>query len=199
MAAMADACFDRAIALIDEANGEDLRRVTVDGVARPLEVVHAEMVSVWVRQLFVDPSDALLLAARAHHIRRWTRPRSDYPAGRRGYLHWRTALYAFQAAQARAVLEEAGCDEGTVRRVEALVAKALPLTDPEAAALEDALCLVFLQTQLDDLAARTEREKLIGILRKTARKMSDAGRAAAVALPLDERQRALLDAALVAD
>ena len=45
-------------------------------------------------------------------------------------------------------------------------------TDPAVQTHEDALCLVFLQTQLDQLAAKEGHDKMIEILRKTARKMS---------------------------
>ena len=33
--------------------------------------------------------ETLLLAARAHHLRRWELPRDSYPVGRAGYLRWR--------------------------------------------------------------------------------------------------------------
>ncbi len=188
--------FQRAIALIDEANGADPNVLVVAGAGRPKELAHAELVSAWVRRLVDDPSEPLLLAARAHHIRRWQRPRADFPRDRRGYLRWRTGLYIFQAAQVRAILESVGYEEDTVVRAEALVAKALPLTDPDAAALEDAICLVFLETQLAEFAGRTEREKMLEILRKTWRKISPNGRTAALTLPLDAAERALVEAAL---
>ena len=39
-----------------------------------------------------DPAatEAQVLAARAHHLRRWVVPRTSYPEGRAGYLRWRT-------------------------------------------------------------------------------------------------------------
>jgi limonene-1,2-epoxide hydrolase len=61
--------------------------------------------------------------------------------------------------------------------------------------LEDALCLVFLETQLVEIAARLEPEKLPGVITKTAHKMSPAGRAAIADVPLGPGARRLLDEA----
>ena len=44
--------------------------------------------------------------------------------------------------------------------------------DSEGQALEDGLCLVFLETQYRDLAAKTPKEKMDDIVQKTLRKMS---------------------------
>ena len=76
--------FAAAIAAIDQANADDPNRLVVDGVARPKEQAHAEMMTAWVRRLDPDADEAQLLAARAHHLRRWTLPRTDYPDGRAG-------------------------------------------------------------------------------------------------------------------
>src|SRR5947209_1491033 len=84
--------FDRVIAAIDAANADDPDTIVVDGVTRPKEQAHAELMTAWVRRLAPDATEEQLLAARAHHLRRWTVPRSSYPDGRAGYLRWRRAL-----------------------------------------------------------------------------------------------------------
>jgi len=68
--------------------------------------------------------------------------------------------------------------------------------DPESRVLEDALCLVFLERQLADLADRNSEDKVINALQKAWRKMSPAGRAAAGKLSCGPRERALLEKAL---
>ena len=69
--------------------------------------------------------------------------------------------------------------------------------DPEVQALEDALCLVFLETQLAATADKLDdREKTIDVLRRTAVKMSPTALALAQGLPLTEDERALLESAL---
>ena len=186
----------RALAAIDAANAGDPHRLRVRGESRPKELAHAELVSEWVARLAPDPGEALLLAARAHHLRRWTIPRSEYPAGRRGYLRWRRALQVLHAREVAAILTAEGYDESTIRRVQDLVQKQHLGRDAEVQILEDALCLVFLETQLHDLGARLDDEKLLGVLRKTLRKMSPDAIQRAEELPLDAAGRALLQRAI---
>jgi hypothetical protein len=192
----ADERFDRAIAAIDAANAEDPTTVTIRGRTGPKEALHAELVSAWVDRLAPDASEALRLAARAHHLRRWTSPRSSAPAGRAGYLRWRKALHEQHAADLGAILTDAGYAAPTVTRAQAIVRKEGLARDPEVQALEDALCLVFLETQFADVAARLEPETLERVVRKTAAKMSDAGRAAIGDVPMDDDARAILERAL---
>ena len=186
----------RALAAIDAANAGDPHRLRVRGESRPKELAHAELVSEWIARLAPDPGEALLLAARAHHLRRWTIPRAEYPAGRRGYLRWRRALQVLHAREVAAILTAEGYDESMIRRVQDLVQKQHLGRDAEVQILEDALCLVFLETQLHDLGARLDDEKLLGVLRKTLRKMSPGAIQRAEELPLDAAGRALLQRAI---
>ena len=68
--------------------------------------------------------------------------------------------------------------------------------DPDAQTLEDALCLVFLQTQFADLRQKTPEDKMRDILKKSWAKMSERGRAEALRLPMREEDRAVLEQAL---
>ena len=181
--------FDTAIAAIDAANADDPYTLTVDGKSLPKEQTHAEMMTRWVRELDPSASEELLLAARAHHIRRWMIPRSTFPAGRTAYLRWRRALHAVHAELTAAILEDCGYPRRSVERVAALVAKAdlLQAGDPDAQTLEDALSLVFLDTQLEPLLDDLDDRQLRRALGRTWRKMSPNGQAAALRLALSER------------
>jgi hypothetical protein len=191
--------YARAIAAIDAANAADPNMLATAGGARPKELVHAEMMTAWVERLRPDAPEPLLLAARAHHIRRWEVPRNSYPEGRRGYLRWRTDLHGFHASIARDLLIEAGYPAEEAERAASLIRKEGLGRDADAQTLEDALCLVFLETQLGDIAGRLDRERMIEVLRRTWRKMSAHGRDAALALALPEPDRALVREALGAD
>jgi hypothetical protein len=199
-AVIGDERFQRAMAAIDAANADDPNTIEIDGEVRPLELAHAELMTDWVSRLLPDASEALLLAARAHHLRRWTIPRTDYPDGRAGYLRWRRNLHEFHAAEVARILTEVGYDDETVARVQALVAKrdqpARGVSDdPEMRAMEDALCLVFISTQFRSLAERLDDDKMVDVVRKALRKMSPDGVAAALQLPLDARDRKLIERA----
>ena len=184
--------LNAAFAAIDAANAED---------PHDKEQRDAELAVEWVRRLRDDAPEALLLAARAHHVRRWEIPRDTYPEGRAGYLKWKRDLQQHHADVVAPLLQAAGYDDGAVARVQDIVRKrglAGSNPDPDVQTLEDALCIVFLQTQFADLAARLDDDKMVDILRKSLKKMSDEGRRAALGLApaLSPDEQALLQAAL---
>src|SRR5690606_7752304 len=114
-------------------------RLVVDGVERAKELVHAEAMTAWVLRLSPDADEAQLLAARAHHLRRWAVPRSSYPEGRAGYLRWRADQKRRHAEEVAVLLRAAGYDESVVERVGAIVRKEGLAHDPAVQAHEDAL------------------------------------------------------------
>jgi hypothetical protein len=187
--------FQRAIAAIDAANAEDPTILSVGGVDRPKELAHAQMVTEWILRMHSNPSDALLLAARAHHIRRWVSPRGSFPDGRAGYLRWRRDLSRRQVEEVGRILADVGYDDVTIGRVRAIVAKANLAGDAEVQALEDAICLVFLETQFDDLAARLDHDRMVEVVRKTMAKMSPAAMEQVATIRLSEQGRGLVAAA----
>lgn len=191
--------FDAAIAAIDAANADDPHTIVVDGVERPKEQAHAEMMTAWVLRLDPDADEAQLLAARAHHLRRWTSPRSDYPAGRAGYLRWRTALKARHAEEVGQLLEASGYDRTTIERVQAIVRKDHLRTDPATQTHEDALCLTFLETQLAGVGEQLGEDRTVEVVRRTWAKMSPRGRQAARGLHLAPTPRELLRRAVATD
>jgi len=184
-----------ALAAIDAANAADPNEILVGGERRPKELAHAELASAWLARLVDTPSEALQLAVRAHHICRWESPRSTYPEGRVGYHKWRRDLQMLHAERVGQILAEQSIEEGVIARVQALVRKQGLGRDVEVQALEDAVCLVFLELQLHALAARLEEHKLLDIVRKTLVKMSEKARALAAELPLAKGDAALIERA----
>lgn len=202
---MTDAArFVRAIEAIDAANDEDPNTIVIRGDTRPKELAHAELMTEWVRRLDPDVTEEQLLAARAHHLRRWSLPRTSYPDGRAGYLRWRTALRKQHATEVAELLQRVGYDRDTIERVRAIVNKdglgrgGSPV-DAAVQTHEDALCLVFLETQLVDTARSLGDDKAVEVIRKTAEKMSPRAVALAAELPLDDTARVLLARALSPD
>ena len=186
-----------ALAAVDAANADDPATVVVRGVERPKELTHAEMMTRWVRYLDPGCRDEQLIAARAHHLRRWAIPRDSYPRDRAGYLRWRTALQRRHAEDVGRIMRDAGYGDESIERVQAIVRKRGLGRDPAVQVHEDALCLVFLETQLDELTTSLgDEDKMVDILRKTAAKMSPAGLEAARQLSLSPEGAELLGRAL---
>jgi hypothetical protein len=190
-----NARFERAIRRFDAENSKDPN--LEEGV--PREWLYARRLSDWVARLEPEGSEALRLAARCQHIRRWEIPRSAFPMDRQGYHRWKNRLKEYHAELAGAILRECGYDEGMIGRVQALNRKAGFPLDRESQTMEDALCLVFLEFQFRDLAARTDREKIINALRKSWAKMSPKAREFAARMRFGPGERELLNAALAGE
>ncbi len=186
----------RALAAIDAANAEDPSTIVLDDRPVARELVYGQRMSAWLDRLAPDASEALRIAVRAQHIRRWQVPRASYPEGRTGYKRWRSDLARKHADLAAGIAVDAGYDDATGARIGDLIQKRGLRTDPETQTLEDVACLVFLEHYLGELAAKHDRAKVIDILRKTWPKMSAHGHAAALGLALDDAQRALVHDAL---
>jgi len=185
-----------ALRRFEEENSRDPNIIVLDAAPRPRELVYARWLSDWVLKLNPDVSEELRLAAHCQHLCRWMIPRGDYPMTRAGYLQWREALKTFHARNAAEILREAGYPEDMVRRVQELNLKQNFPHDPESRVLEDALCLVFLERQLGELAAKTSDDKVINALQKSWKKMTTAAQVEARRLNYGPRERALLERAL---
>ena len=186
----------QAFAAIDAANAADPNTITYGGEDQPKELCHSRLATEWLDRLAPEATEAQQLAARAHHLRRWEIPRDSYPKDRAGYLRWRTELGRFHAEETAKLLAEAGYDAETIERVKAIIRKRNLKGDSEVQTHEDVLCLVFLSTQLDMLAADLETDKLIEVLAKSLNKMSEEGRQQALRLSLNNAQRGILARAL---
>ena len=165
--------FDEAIRRFDDANAQDPTAELVDGLTRPRELVYGERMSACLDRFAPDAAEPVRLAARAQHLCRWRIPRTSYPDGRAGYLKWLTDLHKLHADLAEQILREVGYDDSTVSRVRALLRKRGLRTDPDVQVLEDVICLVFLENYFHDFAKKHDEAKLVSILQKTWRKMTD--------------------------
>ena len=188
--------FEAALRRFDEENSRDPNTETVGGVAHPRELLYAQRLTDWVMRLSPAASEPLRLAARCQHLCRWQIPRHSYPMTRAGYLKWRADLKQFHARKAGEILHELGYGDDVVRRVQDLNLKKNFPNDAEGRVLEDALCLVFLEYQYADLAAKTAEDKTINALQKSWQKMTETARAAALKLNYGEREKRLLNRAL---
>ena len=177
---------------IDQLNSQDPNTEVIKGVPQPRELVYAQRLTAWVLRLRPDASEALRIAARGQHVRRWTIPRQQYPRARQGYLQWRETLKVFHAQTVGELMNAAGYPEPVIARVQRLMSKKDLAADPDTQTLEDALCLVFLETQFEEMRRKTPDATLREVLRKAWKKMSESARAIAQQLPLEEEAKAFL-------
>lgn len=193
---MQDLRLQRTLAAFDTVNLQDPNIEIVDGRTVPKEWIYAQRMTEHLHRFCENPSEALQLAARSQHICRWKIPRSDYPMDKQGYKKWRLDLAQFHGETAGRIMAEEGYDETTINRVKDLLLKRSLKRDEEVQALEDVICLVFIEFYLLEFASKHDEEKLIDIIRKTWNKMSEKGHAAALKLPLTDEMLTLVGKAL---
>lgn len=179
--------FEAACAAIDRANTED---------PQGREGTYSLRMVEWTRKLAPSATEELLLAARAQHLRRWTVARSTYPEGRNGYLRWREDLKRIHAQMLGEIMRDAGYPGPALEKAQGLLVRKNLSSDAEGQTLEDAACLVFLQFELDEFAAKTQPEKMVEILRKSWKKMSPEARRQALGLKFSEGPQDLVRRAL---
>lgn len=191
--------FAKACAAFEEAHAEDPRKITIknkdDGTTTelPYSVHYHRRMAYWQQQLAPDAPEAVRLACRTQHIRRWTRPRSDYPEGLASYKKWRVDLQKFHTLQASEIMLQSGYDEEMCNRVGELLQKKNLTTDPDVQILEDVICVVFLENEYTDFVEgdKYDDDKLVDIVQKTWKKMTPRGHEAALALAGQLSERGL--------
>ncbi len=184
--------LDKAFKLFDEYNKQDSHIITRNGIDHPAEYFYALQLYNWVKKLDPNASETLLLASRAQHIGRWKIPRDTYPQGKAGYYKWRTELAKFHAEVVNELMQQAGYNEETIKKVRHIILKEDLRKDEEVQAMENALCLVFLEFQYEDFIKKHDDESVIRILRKTWNKMTEQGRIAALSLDYSDRGKKLI-------
>ncbi len=188
--------LDRTLAAFDAANAQDPNTEIVNGQAIAKELIYSRRMTEQLHKFFPGASEELQLAARSQHICRWQIPRTQYPMDRQGYKKWRLDLAAFHGETAGSIMQTQAYNQEAIQRVKDLLLKRSLKRDAEVQALEDVICLVFLEFYLEDFAVKHDESKLIDIIQKTWNKMSDSGHTAALKLPLSNAMLALVTKAL---
>lgn len=188
--------LQQVLALIDAENREDPNQEQAEGRSWPKEYLYSRRMSETLAGFVPSAAELLQIACRAQHIKRWSIPRADYPMNRAGYKQWRGELAEFHGDLTAKLMASVGYDEDEQQRVKDLLLKKQLKRDPQVQALEDVICLVFIDYYLADFATRHSEDKLIDIIRKTWGKMSPDGHAAALQLSLNTEVQALVGKAL---
>ncbi|GGY58169.1 DUF4202 domain-containing protein [Marinobacter zhanjiangensis] len=189
-----------ALDTIDEANCQDPNVERVDGQSLPREYAYSLHMTRWLYALEAAPSDRMQIACRAQHIERWTRPRADYPEGRKGYYQWRQDCGKFHGERAAEIMAGCGYPDEECQKVATILTKRELRNDPDTQLLEDVACMVFLERYFADFYEKTDydKDKWLRIVRRTWGKMSPRGHEAALQLAgtMPDHLQALLQEAL---
>ena len=193
---MATEQFQQAIHLFDQANALDPNKEIFEEKEFPKELLYGQRMTEMLSSFEPEASEAVQLAARCQHICRWEIPRDSYEMNRTGYLLWRTELKKFHAQKAGEILSSVGYDQETIEKVSFLLQKKQLKRNEETQLVEDVICLVFLQFYYDPFIEKHSEEKIVDIVQKTWKKMSEKGHDAALQLSYSEKGLALVKKAL---
>lgn len=188
--------FEKTVAAIDAAHALDPNKITIDGEEKPYELHYAEQCTRFMDIRLPEAPETLKLAIRAQHFRRWETPRSAYPMTRPGYFSWRTNAKKRQAELVQQICLDAGYGAEDAGRVAALIRKEDLKVDAETQALEDVACLVFLEDQFAEFLDQHDEDKILGVLRKTWKKMSERGQEMALQLEMKGKEKSMIEKAL---
>lgn len=188
--------FIDAISLFDKSNENDPNRESFDGKEYSKELLYANRMTQRLDKFNPEAEEALKLAVRCQHIRRWEIPREDYEMNRVGYLKWRNELKTFHADKASEILKEVGYKDDLIESVRFLLLKKQLKQNELTQTLEDVICLVFLEFYFENFSEKYSEEKMIHILQKTWKKMSSKGQKSALELQLSDHSKDLITKAL---
>ena len=193
---MIPSAYTKIAQILADCHAQDPRPKTFATQTYPYETIYAQRMLHWTKHMQPDASEELLLAVDAQHLERWKLPRESYPMDRKGYLLWREELKKRHAADLAELMSAAGYSAESIAKTTELIRRKQMAPDAEGQILEDAACLVFLELDFSELAEKTEHTKMISILQKTWKKMSDRGHALALSLPLSTSEKILVTTAL---
>jgi hypothetical protein len=188
--------FKKAMDAFDQYNSKDPILEVLNGQPVSKELLYAQRMTRRLMLYQPDSSEHLQLAARSQHMGRWEIARSSYPMDKKGYLQWRNKLKDHHASIAEPILKNCGYDGAVIEKVKALLLKKNLTTNPEVQILEDVICLVFLEYYIEEFAAKYPDEKVIDILRKTIKKMSTKAIQTVGELPLSDKIKSMIHAAV---
>lgn len=181
---------------IDLLHSQDPTKVLVNGEEKAAELIYAENMTSFLPKVADNPCAELQIAVRSQHLCRWEIPRSDYPMDRPGYLKWRTELSKLHADKACEVMAKNGYSEESIEKARKIIRKQNLKGNPDAQAMEDCACLVFIEHDFLNFAAKYEEPKIIDIVQKTWNKMSERAHQEALELDLPEEALDLVKKAL---
>jgi hypothetical protein len=181
----------------DSYNSKDPHLEDLEGKKIPKELLYSLRMSDRLDSYEPNAAEHIRIAARCQHIGRWEIPRNTFPMDRKGYLQWRSKLALYHAGIASDILQNCGFEPETIEKVKFLLQKKQLLQHhPDTQILEDVICLVFIEHYLHEFALAHDDEKVVDILQKTIKKMSERALSEATKIPMSEKVKLLVQQAV---
>ncbi len=193
---MSTSPLQQVFSAIDAINAQDPNTTLIENNTVPNELLYGQHMSACLNQYWPQANELLQIAVRAQHIKRWHLKRTEFAAGKAGYLKWRKEQGKFHAQLTKELMLENGYSEDDSEQAACIIRKEKLKTNSDSQTLEDVACLVFLSHYFDAFAAKHTEEKIVRIVQLTWRKMSERGHEIALSLTLPDHLAALVGKAL---
>ena len=181
---------------IDSIHASDIAKETFNNHEYPSELLYSKRMMQILELISPSASNQIRIAAQCQHIKRWNVERSLFPMDRKGYHQWRQAVMSYQLEQTKEILLKHKVHEGDIDEIIETLSNQGNKSYPNSQLIEDTACLVFLKWYLEPFAQKHETDKVIDILRKTHRKISETGLEAISKLELSDNVKLLLQQAI---
>ena len=181
---------------IDDINLQDPNFTLVDGKQVAKEWIYGIRMTECINTHWPDANEYVQIAVRAQHIKRWHLKRVEFDAGRTGYLKWRKELGKFHAELTASLMNDNGYSQEECDNTAAIIRKERIKANADSQMLEDVACLVFLQYYFEEFAEKYTDEKIIDIVQKTWKKMSEQWHSIALSLTFPDNLAKLVQRAL---
>jgi len=178
--------YTKAVSAINALHETDSNLDIVNGSEKPSELVYSQRMLETLAGFSSNADFALQLAVQCEHIERWKIARNLFPMDKPGYFQWRKAVMEFQLSRTVETLKTVGIDDADSAEVTDILSKKGKEKNDKAQIVEDVACIVFVQWYLEAFAAKHDFEKVVDIVRKTVKKMSNEGLNAVQAKPLSD-------------
>jgi hypothetical protein len=192
-----DDLYKVALVEIEKAHAQDPSAEEVNGVAVPAELVYSQRMLSVLDMVSPGSSNDMKLAVQCQHLKRWNIPRANHPFTRRGYHQWRREVMVYQLEQTKMILISVGVSDADISWIVNALQNQGDTSVPESQIIMDTACLVFLKWYMEPFSAKHEHEKVADILKKTMRKMSEAGISLIAKLDLPASAQLILSQAVL--
>jgi hypothetical protein len=176
--------YKKACLAIDEVHAKDANIELVDGVEMAAELIYSQRMLKVLTEFLVDADYKISLAAQCQHFERWAVARSLYPMDKKGYFQWRKAIMEYQLKRTSEVLASCGIALNDIEGIRDVLQNRGKKDHVQGQVIEDVACIVFVEWYLAAFAAKHEQDKVIGIVKKTVKKISEEGMKAISTRPL---------------
>ena len=184
--------FKEAYAAIADVHAQDIKTETFDGKDYPSELLYSERMHKALLEFDENADYIMQLAALCQHFERWVILRSIYPMDKKGYYDWRKGVMAYQLERTAEVLTSCGVVQEDIDEIADILLNRGKKGHEKGQVMEDVACIVFVECYLEAFAAKHEMPKVLDIVTKTVKKISEAGMQAILKRPLSDAVQNIL-------